>query len=184
MQCYALFHHGPGYTSITKAPLWKHLSFTLPLFAANVTMGLFIENLGIVMSISGSLSAVIIAFVLPPMCYLRQCEYQILFWREKDAFSKWSAFKTTAPPFLVCLSGILIAIFSTGYTIMQHYGLKFDWYLRLIDLISICLECLLFVRENVQFCDRLNPSDPIQMRECGVNRVISMMRSCALLLSC
>jgi len=125
MQCYALFHHGPGYESITTAPLWKHLLFTLPLFAGNVAMGLFIENLGIVMSISGSLSAVILAFVLPPMCYLRQCEYRVMFWKEKDWYSQWSAFKTTAPPFMVCCSGIVIAVFSTAYTIMQHYGLRF-----------------------------------------------------------
>eukprot|EP01083_Nonionella_stella_P198002 727422_1 len=92
--CYAMFHHGPGYTSIVDAPLSKHLLFTLPLFAVNVVMGIFIENLGIVMSVSGSLGAVILAFVLPPMCYLRICQFSVLFWTEKGWHRKWRAFKT------------------------------------------------------------------------------------------
>eukprot|EP01083_Nonionella_stella_P181711 651843_1 len=122
--CYAMFHHGPQYTSITAAPTWKHLLFTLPLFAANLVMGLFIEDLGIVMSVSGSLSAVILAFVLPTMCYLRICEYSVFFWTEKGWHRKWRAFKTTAPPALLWLFGVCVATFVTFLTIAQKYGFK------------------------------------------------------------
>ena len=124
--CYALFHHGPNYESIREAPLWKHLLFTIPLFFANVLMGIFIKNLGIVMSVSGSLSAVILAFVLPTACYIKICQYNVLFWKEKGWKRKWRALRTTGPPALLFIFGCFVAIFSTSITIAQHYGLKFD----------------------------------------------------------
>jgi len=123
---YALFHHGPEYQSITTAPLWKHLLFTLPIFALNVLMGIYIQNLGIVMSVSGSLSAVTLAFILPPLCYLKICDFKIRFWKERGCDRKWRALKTTGPPFVLLVFGILVAIFSTGLTLAQYYGLRFD----------------------------------------------------------
>eukprot|EP01084_Bolivina_argentea_P011185 20903_1 len=122
---YVIFHHGPQYESIRRAPLSKHLLFTIPLFAVNVLMAIYIQNLGIVMSVSGSLSAVILAFCLPPVCYLKICKYKIRFWKEREPNAKWLAFKTTFPPFLLCVFGALIAVFSTSFTILQHFGLRF-----------------------------------------------------------
>merc|ERR1719410_2252635 len=124
--CYALFHHGPNYQSITKAPLWKHLLFTLPLFGVNLLMGIFVESLGIVMSVCGSLSAVILAFVLPTMCYLKICQYDVFWWREKGMQRKLRALRTTGSPALLWLFGVFIAIFSTSFIIAQKYGLRFD----------------------------------------------------------
>eukprot|EP01084_Bolivina_argentea_P185081 319186_1 len=120
--CYAIFHHGPNYKSILQAPLWKHLLFTIPIFLCNLVMGTLITDLGIVMSVSGSLSAVILAFVLPTMCYLKICQYKICFWKEKGLNRKWRAFKTTFPPAILWLFGVFVAIFSTSITIMQYYG--------------------------------------------------------------
>ena len=52
---YSLFHRGRQYVSIQQAPRWKHLAFTLPLFFVSLGMSLFITQLGIVMSLSGSI---------------------------------------------------------------------------------------------------------------------------------
>ena len=100
------------------------LLFTLPLFAANLLMGIFVESLGIVMSVSGSLSAVVLAFVLPTMCYLKICQYKVCFWKEKGMDRNLRALRTTGPPALLWLFGVFIAIFSTSFIIAQKYGLR------------------------------------------------------------
>ena len=74
---YAVFHRGPHYVSLRDCPLWEHLLFTLPLFGIMLLAAEFITDLGVVMSVSGSLAASNLAFILPCLCYLKLCPYTL-----------------------------------------------------------------------------------------------------------
>ena len=90
------------------------LFFALRFALESAIMGLLaISRMG---TVSGSLAAVILAFVLPCACYLKVgTDRSVYFWR--DGESSWVAFKTTFPPLLLLFVGFIIAIFSTAYTI-------------------------------------------------------------------
>ena len=107
--CYGLLYHGAQYESMTEAPTARLLLLTVPLLAAVVALGTLMQNLSVVMSVSGSLSA-----VLPTMCYLKICKYRLCFWRERGWRRKWDALKTVGP--------LCIAIFSTAFTLAQKCG--------------------------------------------------------------
>lgn len=57
--------------SVQTAPICSYLAFTFFVFFASVIVALFVDNLGMVMALIGSLSAVNLEFVLPAMCYLK-----------------------------------------------------------------------------------------------------------------
>jgi len=118
---YAIFHRGPNYVSMQQASLTKHLLFTLPLWCLVLILSLVIKSLGIVMSVTGSIAAVNLAFVLPCACYLKTCKYEIAFWKNPEQ-QRMKAFKHIALPFTLVVLGILIAIVCSTYSLLQYFN--------------------------------------------------------------
>merc|ERR1712087_413815 len=74
-----------GRSTYEHASRGKQLVFTLVPWAAFLCAGLFLEDLGFVMSLAGLLSALNIAFVIPCLCHLKLgTEYSIMFWKAKQ----------------------------------------------------------------------------------------------------
>jgi len=46
----------------------RHVGLTLSLFGLSLVIACFVDQLGLVMSITGNVTAVSIAFILPPIC--------------------------------------------------------------------------------------------------------------------
>ena len=119
---YGILNHGPQYTSILDVNLKTHLIYTLPSFFVILLMGVLIRNLGIVMSLSGNLAAVILAYVLPPLCYLKVSSFNVKFWNEPTKDKKWDSFINIIGPILTFIMGISIAIFASLYTILDAFN--------------------------------------------------------------
>jgi len=96
--------------TVQTAPLFHHLLFTLSIFIIIVSISLFVDDLGIVMSVIGSISSVNLAFVFPSLCYMKivlksekLCVYRIML--------------NLLAPLLITITGILIAIYGVATTI-------------------------------------------------------------------
>ena len=61
----------PSGLSIEQNSTSRHLVLSLSLFAASLVIVMFVDKLGFVMSITGSVTAVAIAFIFPPLCSIR-----------------------------------------------------------------------------------------------------------------
>jgi len=108
------------YESLVTLPRAKLIVvYTLPLFVANVVLALFVTDLGVVMSVSGSLAAMTLAFILPSAVYLKLTPFSVQFWKEKDARHQWLAIKHTLPSVLLFVGGICVGAGCAGYTIWQ-----------------------------------------------------------------
>eukprot|EP01084_Bolivina_argentea_P308404 533287_1 len=109
--CYAVLNRQDN-KKINNAKFKTTLLYTVPLFALGVLLAVYVDNLGIVMSLSGSIPSVIISCILPPLCYLKtfNCEKKNCLQFNKD----------TVLPLLLLIYGIFIGIFSTTVTLMQQ----------------------------------------------------------------
>ena len=66
-------------------PRRRHLALTFALFFSALLITLFVQDLGDVMSLAGSFGAVVLAFVLPPLCKLqleRSRGHSVRFWQD------------------------------------------------------------------------------------------------------
>mmetsp|Transcript_2688 Transcript_2688/g.3848 ORF Transcript_2688/g.3848 Transcript_2688/m.3848 type:complete len:512 (+) Transcript_2688:367-1902(+) len=61
----------PAGLSIAEVSRARHLILTLSIFTINVIIVCFVDQLGLVMSLTGNVSAVSIAFILPPLCSMK-----------------------------------------------------------------------------------------------------------------
>lgn len=118
---YAIIFRGPDYRSAQNSSLSTHLLISLPLFGITLLIVMFVKDLGLVMSITGSVAAVFIAFILPAACYLRIQPSPLQFWIYKKGV--WKGFKFVVPSFLLLVFGVLAAILSTGQTILNQLNI-------------------------------------------------------------
>ena len=116
---YSAAQNEKSYVSVQEASNTVHYGITIPLFLITVIITMFVDNLGLVMSLTGSLAAVIIAFVLPSICYLKLSPYNILWWKNGNGNSL-KAFLHISGPLFCCIFGILASICSTYYTLMNQ----------------------------------------------------------------
>merc|ERR1712232_208022 len=58
----------PSGPPVQSVPLWRHLFMTFLLLGSTVAVTLYVSKLGLVMSLTGSVCAVCVAFVFPPIC--------------------------------------------------------------------------------------------------------------------
>jgi len=94
------------------------LAISIPLFLASLAIVLVVTDLGIVMSITGSITAVFIAFVLPSACYLKAQPAPLKFWLHKRGV--WKGFKRVGPSMVLIFFGICVMIFSTAQNIANQ----------------------------------------------------------------
>eukprot|EP01083_Nonionella_stella_P039386 107130_1 len=90
--------------TVQNAPMVHHVAFTMTIFTVVVVSSLFIDDLGVVMSVIGSVASVNLAFVLPCLCYMKimlksekLCVYRIML--------------NLIFPFVITLTGSAIAVY-------------------------------------------------------------------------
>ena len=108
--------------SVQTASLCKHLLYTLPLFAITLAISLVVDDLGIVISLVGSISCVNLAFVLPCACYLKLTPSKLKFWNESTFDKSMKSLKTVAFPLILLIVGAFLAVFTTVGTLVTFYS--------------------------------------------------------------
>eukprot|EP01084_Bolivina_argentea_P121583 215465_1 len=118
--CYAIIFRGmETYEHATRI---KQIIFTLIPWSAFLITGLFLDDLGFVMSLAGLLSALNIAFVLPSLCHLKVgTPYSILFWNAPKG-QKCKAFIDTFPCVVMILFGTLAGVTGSIGLIVEQFG--------------------------------------------------------------
>eukprot|EP01084_Bolivina_argentea_P202230 345584_1 len=66
--------------TIKTSPLLHHLICTTLLFAANVTLAMYITDLGVALNMVGSVASVSLIFVLPALFHWKSTHFTFKFW--------------------------------------------------------------------------------------------------------
>lgn len=115
---YAVIYRGPEYKSEKDCSFLTHLGVTLPLYAVSVLIVMFVTNLGVVMSLTGSIAAVFLAFLLPAACHLKTQPSPLQFWLYKRGCRK--GLQYVGPSMLLFIFGLLCMVASTGQTLSNY----------------------------------------------------------------
>ncbi|KAI8967759.1 transmembrane amino acid transporter protein-domain-containing protein [Mycotypha africana] len=86
----------------------RHFLITTALILITLTISLLTCNLGIVLELTGAFSATVLAFVLPPLCYLKLAGGSLF---EKGKIPHW----------LCMCFGILVMVVSTFYSLQKIF---------------------------------------------------------------
>ncbi len=93
--------------SVQSSPIFHHLTFTLSIFVIVVITSLFLDDLGVVMSVIGSVSSVNLAFVFPCLCYMNIT-------LKSDSLCAYRIMLNLLIPFLITMTGITIAVYGVA----------------------------------------------------------------------
>jgi len=85
---------------------FRHVSVTVGLVMASCLVSMSTDCLGIVLELNGILAAVPLAFILPPLCFLKLQSKPLLAWSQ-------------APALAMAAFGILVAVCGVGLLIQQ-----------------------------------------------------------------
>ena len=96
----------------------QHLVVTLVLWGSSLAIALNVTDLGVVLELTGGVSAVFIGFVLPPFLHYKMGEFTPVIWRNPVG-KRWAACKELGPSIYVMCFGIA-AMFLTVFTIAQE----------------------------------------------------------------
>jgi len=116
---YAVIYRGPDYKSEKDCSFLTHLGVTLPLYAVSVLIVMFVTDLGDVMSLTGSIAAVLLAFLLPAACRLKTQPSPLQFWLYERGVLK--GLKFVAPSMLLFVFGLVCMVVSTGQTLSKIF---------------------------------------------------------------
>ncbi|KAL7320027.1 hypothetical protein PS15m_003098 [Mucor circinelloides] len=86
----------------------RHFLITTALILITLTISLLTCNLGIVLELTGGFSATVLAFVLPPLCFLKLA-----------GGSLWE--RSKIPHWLCMMFGVLIMVLSTFYSLQKVF---------------------------------------------------------------
>ncbi|GMF05993.1 unnamed protein product [Ambrosiozyma monospora] len=98
-------HHDPSYT-IDQLSTMQHVVITTVLSVIPMTVALFTCNLGAVLELAGATSASTIAYILPPLCYIKMT------WRTKTMVQR-------VLPFACVAFGFMVMFLSSAQTIIS-----------------------------------------------------------------
>jgi amino acid permease len=93
----------------------QHYMVTLILWSSSLAIALNVTDLGVVLELTGGVSAVFIGFVLPPLLHYKMGEFTPLIWRNPPG-RRMAACKELAPSIYVMTFGVL-AMILTVWTI-------------------------------------------------------------------
>eukprot|EP01084_Bolivina_argentea_P158652 276337_1 len=103
--------------TIQNAPLTHHILFTGLVFFSNLGIALFIDNLGIAMSLIGSISSMNLELVLPALFYMKICiqdetMFDPIIWKQSNYTQKLYLIITNGlfMPLCLVILGIILAI--------------------------------------------------------------------------
>ena len=110
-----------GMETYEHASRQKQIIFTLIPWSLFLCVGLFVDDLGFVMSFAGLLSALNIAFVLPSLCHLKVgTKHSIAFWMAPKG-ERCNAFCETFPSLILILFGILVGVTGSIGLFLQQF---------------------------------------------------------------
>ena len=104
----------------------QHYIVTLVLWGSSLAIALNVTDLGVVLELTGGVSAVFIGFVLPPLLHFKMGEHNALLWRNPVG-KRMAAVKDLLPSWYVLCFGIL-AMTLTIYTISMEMVFPHDAY--------------------------------------------------------
>jgi len=104
-----------------EAPFYLHFGTTLLLFASTVAIACYVEDLGPVMSLTGSISSCSLGFLIPCACYLKTTQYRLDFWNHK---SPGTSFSATWPKLFILVLSTALALLSILQTILDCFGIN------------------------------------------------------------
>jgi len=111
VEAYAQSVYGEEYT-VKNAPLIHHVICTCILFFIPLTLSMWVLDLGMAMSIIGSLSSVQLAFVMPCLTHIKASQYGFgSFVTEKTLKGKWNAWMEIYPPFILAVFGVCLGVY-------------------------------------------------------------------------
>ena len=96
----------------------QHYMVTLVLWSSSLAIALSVTDLGVVLELTGGVSAVFIGFVLPPLLHFKMGEFSPFLWRNPVG-KRWAATKELLPSIYIMCFGIM-AMTLTIYTIAQE----------------------------------------------------------------
>ena len=91
--------------TFAKAKMSKRIPFTIFVWGFFLVLALFIDDLGFVMSLSGLICALIIAFILPCACNIKCSPHPWFFWNAPSG-QKRDAFMDIVPSVLLIIFGV------------------------------------------------------------------------------
>jgi len=104
--------HALAFPSDKKFDSTKHYVITLLLWGSSLAIALNVADLGIVLELTGGVSAVFIGFVMPAMLHFKMTpEVNWKIWKE-PANKRWQACKLYARSYFILIFGLLAMIFT------------------------------------------------------------------------
>lgn len=106
-----------GSTSHLELTKWQHFTITSLLVFTSMAVSLFTCNLGMILELIGATSASLMAYIIPPLCYLRLSWLQ-LDWPLAQPWEKKRFIVRKALPSVGCIVfGFAVMFISSGMTI-------------------------------------------------------------------
>ena len=112
--------------TFAEAPFCTRITFTMICWVFFLCLGLFIDDLGFVMSLSGLICALIIAFILPCACNISCSPYPIMFWNAPRG-SKCDAFWDIVPSLFLIVFGSAAGIVGTVQLIIAQFNVSMSF---------------------------------------------------------
>jgi len=107
--------------TFAQAPTWKRIPFTLLCWAFFLALAILVTDLGFVMSLSGLICAIIIAFILPCACNIKCSPHPWLFWNAPRG-QKWDAFCDIVPSIFLIIFGMAAGGVGTVQLFMTQFN--------------------------------------------------------------
>ena len=106
--------------NVKHASFIHHILFSSCIFFSTLTISLFVDNLGIAMSIIGSISSINLAFVFPSLFYLKTCGYKWQVWQYNHTRQQFTAFLALYPTLALAIFGAIIGVYAIVLTLTQN----------------------------------------------------------------
>ena len=106
----------PSGLPVQRVSLSLHLALTAAIFLPSIGITMVVRDLGLTMSVTGSVFSTLVAFVFPPLCSLRIAwlkDRGLLFGEEREQW-KW---KDALGPIALLIFGITALFLCTGVTL-------------------------------------------------------------------
>lgn len=115
----AAFSHSGSNSESTSAELTQkqHFSITTILVFSSMSVSLFTCNLGMILELIGATSASLMAYIIPPLCYLKLSWEKVGYKSASDEERKAFLWKKAIPSILCVVFGFTVMIVSSYMTI-------------------------------------------------------------------
>mmetsp|Transcript_17036 Transcript_17036/g.46010 ORF Transcript_17036/g.46010 Transcript_17036/m.46010 type:complete len:452 (-) Transcript_17036:199-1554(-) len=116
-----LFRHTEDHGTVQANSTARHLLLTLPIFAASVAITIARVSLGFVMSFTGGVAAVLLAFVVPPAVWIKTnpSSYSPIVWRNTGAV--WKSCVELGPALFMLAFGMIMMIVSPVQAVVCEF---------------------------------------------------------------